>query len=106
AAGAVRARVEAPAHGQALSWWLPRHGFERAWTLAPALAAAGADLGWCERAAAVLEGPALAPGLEWVASAASVAALLGEVRESTRRISELVPAVRSHPQLDRGAGRG
>jgi signal transduction histidine kinase len=88
---------------QALSSWLTRHGVERAWTLAPALAAAGADLGWCERAAAVLEGPALAPGLEWVASAASVAALLGEVRESTRRISELVAAVRSYSQLDRAA---
>jgi signal transduction histidine kinase len=88
---------------QALSSWLARHGVEREWTLAPALAAAGADLAWCERAAAVLEGPALAPGLEWVASAASVAALLGEVRESTRRISELVAAVRSYSQLDRAA---
>jgi signal transduction histidine kinase len=88
---------------QALSSWLARHGVEREWTLAPALAAAGADPAWCERAAAVLEGPALAPGLEWVASAASVAALLGEVRESTRRISELVAAVRSYSQLDRAA---
>ena len=88
---------------QALSSWLTRHGVEREWTLAPALAAAGADLAWCERAAAVLEGPALAPGLEWVASAASVAALLGEVRESTRRISELVAAVRSYSQLDRAS---
>jgi signal transduction histidine kinase len=32
-----------------------------------------------------------------------VAALLGEVRESTRRISELVAAVRSYSQLDRAA---
>jgi signal transduction histidine kinase len=88
---------------QALSSWLAGHGVEREWTLAPALAAAGADPAWCERAAALLEGPALAPGLEWVASAASVAALLGEVRESTRRISELVAAVRSYSQLDRAA---
>jgi signal transduction histidine kinase len=88
---------------QALSSWLTRHGVDREWTLAPALAAAGADQAWCERAAAVLEGPALAPGLEWVASAASVAALLGEVRESTRRISELVAAVRSYSQLDRAS---
>jgi signal transduction histidine kinase len=88
---------------QALSSWLARHGVERGWTLAPALAAAGADLAWCERAAAVLEGPALAPALEWVASAASLAALVGEARESTRRISELVAAVRSYSQLDRAA---
>ena len=43
-------------------------GVERAWTIAPPLAAAGADPAWCARAAAVLEGPALQPGLEWVAS--------------------------------------
>ena len=69
----------------------------------PALAAAGADLAWCERAAAVLEGAALEPGLEWLASTLSVTTLLGEVKESTRRISELVAAVRSYSQLDRAS---
>jgi signal transduction histidine kinase len=88
---------------QALASWLTRHGVERAWTIAPPLAAAGADPAWCARAAAVLEGPALQPGLEWVASTFSVAALLGEVKESTRRISELVAAVRSYSQLDRAS---
>jgi signal transduction histidine kinase len=88
---------------QALAAWLTRHGVERAWTIAPPLAAAGADPAWCGRAAAVLEGPALQPGLEWVASTFSVATLLEEVRESTRRISELVAAVRSYSQLDRAS---
>jgi signal transduction histidine kinase len=88
---------------QALASWLSRQGVERAWTIAPPLAAAGADPAWCARAAAVLEGPALQPGLEWVASTVSVAALLGEVKESTRRISELVAAVRSYSQLDRAS---
>ncbi len=37
--------------------------------IAPSLAAAGVDADWCERAAAILDGPALEPGLEWVASA-------------------------------------
>ena len=75
----------------------------REWTIAPPLAAAGVDPAWCERAATVLEGPALEAGLEWVASSLSVAALLGEVKESTRRISELVAAVRSYSQLDRAS---
>jgi signal transduction histidine kinase len=88
---------------EALSSWLSRHGVEREWTIAPPLADAGVDLAWCERAAAVLEGPALEPGLEWVASTLSVAALLGEVKASTRRISELVAAVRSYSQLDRAS---
>jgi signal transduction histidine kinase len=90
---------------QALAAWLTRHGVERAWTLAPALAAAGADPAWCGRAAAVLDGPALGAGLEWVASTLSVATLLGEVKESTRRISELVAAVRSYSELDRASTR-
>jgi signal transduction histidine kinase len=38
-----------------------------------------------------------------VASTFSVAALLGEVKESTGRISELVAAVRSYSQLDRAS---
>ena len=88
---------------QALSSWLARNGVPGAWTIAPPLAAAGADPAWCARAAAVLAGPALAPGLEWVAATLSAASLLGEVKESTRRISELVAAVRSYSQLDRSS---
>jgi signal transduction histidine kinase len=86
---------------EALASWLTRQGVGRPWALAPALAAAGVDPAWCERAAALLDGPALEPGLEWTASAFSVAALLGEMKASTRRISELVAAVRSYSQMDR-----
>ncbi len=88
---------------QALSSWLTGHGVERAWTIAPALAAAGVDLGWCERVAGVLEGPGLESGLEWVANTLSATTLLTEVKESTRRISELVAAVRSYSQMDRAS---
>jgi signal transduction histidine kinase len=88
---------------QALSSWLTRHGIEREWTIVPSLAAAGVDLAWLERAATVLEGSALQPGLEWVASTYSVATSLGEMKESTRRISELVGAVRSYSQMDRAS---
>jgi len=87
----------------ALSDWLSSHGVEREWDIAPLLAAAGVDLAWCERAAAVLEGPALEPGLEWVASTFSAAALTAELKESSRRISELVAAVRSYSQMDRAS---
>jgi signal transduction histidine kinase len=87
----------------ALSDWLSDHGVERDWVIAPPLAAAGVDRAWCERAAVVLEGSALEPGLEWVASTFSLATLLTEVKESTRRISELVAAVRSYSQMDRAS---
>src|SRR4029453_10075876 len=81
----------------------PPPGVARKCTTPPPLAAAGVDPAWCERAAAVLEGPALEPGLEWVAGTLSVAPLLAEVQGSTRRISELVAAVRSYSQLDRAS---
>jgi len=51
----------------------------------------------------VLPGPALEPGLEWVASTFATATLLAEIKESTRRITELVAAIRSYSQLDRAA---
>jgi signal transduction histidine kinase len=88
---------------QELSSWLERHGVAQDWILAPPLAAAGVDPDWCERAAQVLPAAALEPGLEWVASTFSATMLLAEVKESTRRISELVSAVRSYSQLDRGS---
>jgi signal transduction histidine kinase len=85
-----------------LAAWLADHGVEEDWLLAPPLAAAGVDPAWCERVADLLGG-ALDPGMAWVASTVSVSALLSEVKESTRRISDLVGAVRSYSQLDRAS---
>ena len=90
-------------HEEVLSSWLARHDVERDWMIAPPLAAAGVDLAWCERAATVVPGAALEPGLEWVASTFSVATLLSEVKESTRRVSALVAAARSYSQMDRAS---
>jgi signal transduction histidine kinase len=88
---------------EALSSWLASRGIVREWMIAPPLAAAGVDLRWCERAASILQGPALQPGLEWVASALSAATLLSEIKESSRRISGLVAAIRSYSQMDRAS---
>jgi signal transduction histidine kinase len=88
---------------QELSAWLAAHRVEQAWTLASSLASAGIDVGWCDRAASAVDVAALEPALEWVASTISARALLGELKESTRRISELVGAVRSYSQMDRAS---
>jgi signal transduction histidine kinase len=95
--------LEIADHEDALASWAARHGVEDEWVIAAQLAAAGVDLDWCQRAAAILQGRALGPGLEWVASAFAVSALLAEVKESTRRISDLVRAVGSYSQVDRAA---
>jgi signal transduction histidine kinase len=81
--------------------WLEEHLIDRSWTIAPALAGAGVDQAWLDRCAAALAGPTLQPGLEWVASAVTTTALISEAQDSTRRISDLVSAVKSYSQLDR-----
>ena len=88
---------------QALTAWFDSQGVERGWLIAPPLAAAGIDPAWCAEVAGLLEGAALQPSLEWVASTFAATAQLSEVRESTRRISELVAAVRSYSQMDRAS---
>ena len=88
---------------QALSTWMGRHGVQQEWLLAAPLADAGVDVAWCDRVAEVLPGSALEPALQWVASTFSAATLLSEVKQSTRRISELVWAVRSYSQMDRAS---
>jgi signal transduction histidine kinase len=100
---AISDRLALADQEEALSSWLTNRGIAREWVIAPPLAAAGVDLGWCERAAAVLPGRPLGPGLEWVASTLSAATLLSEIKESTRRISGLVAAMRSYSYMDRAS---
>ena len=83
--------------------WLEQHGVDDAWRFAPALAAAGATIEWCEQSSEVLTEATLSPGLEWVASTAAMSALLTEISESTRRVSGLVEGVKSYSQLDRAS---
>jgi signal transduction histidine kinase len=85
-----------------LASWMSRHDVSREWAIAPLLAAAGVDVAWCERAGGIL-GPALEPGLELVASTVCATALLSEIKESSRRISALVSAVKSYSQMDRAS---
>jgi signal transduction histidine kinase len=88
---------------ESLTDWLSEHGVDRDWEIAPALAGAGVDLAWLDRAAAALSGAALQAGLEWVSSSLTTSALITEAQGATRRISDLVSAVKSYSQLDRAA---
>jgi signal transduction histidine kinase len=84
-----------------LTDWLEDHDVDG--DIAPTLAAAGVDLEWCERATTALSTSALGPGLEWLAGRLSMADLLAEVKESTKRVCDLVAAVRSYSQMDRAS---
>ena len=86
-----------------LSDWLGEHDVDRDWVIAPVLAAAGADVAWCDELAAALPQDSLAPALEWVSASLSTAALVQEVKEATGRVATLVAAVRSYSQMDRAS---
>jgi signal transduction histidine kinase len=93
--------IEAAEREEELAEWMARHGATRQWTLAPALAAAGADPAWCEAVVGEVGPGALEPALEWVVSTLTATGLLEEVTASTRRVSGLVAAVGHYSQLDR-----
>jgi signal transduction histidine kinase len=86
-----------------LGEWLDGSGVARPWELAASLVSAGADIDWVERAARVSPGDGLEASLGWVARTIDVASLLAEVRESTRRVSELVAGIKSYSQMDRAS---
>ena len=97
--------VELSDREEALAVWLEAEGVGEVWALAPSLSAAGADVAWLERARSVLTPKTLAPALEWVASVTSTEALLDEVKEATKRISQLVDAVRPYSQVGRASSQ-
>jgi signal transduction histidine kinase len=90
---------------EALSYWLSSCAVERKWTIAQALAAAGVDPEWCERVVDIVGSAAAAPAFEWVACTFEAPRLLTEIAESTRRISDLVAAVRSYSHMDRASAQ-
>ena len=87
----------------ALTSWMESNGVASAWRIAPALATADVDTDWLDRAATALAPEHLEPGLAWVASAVAAQTLLGEIKESTSRISALVNDFKSYSQLDRAS---
>ncbi|HEX3278041.1 MAG TPA: ATP-binding protein [Thermoleophilaceae bacterium] len=72
-----------------------------AWRLAEPLAAAGVDRAWVDRVAEIA-GSATDAAIAWVAAALTARALAAELQESTKRMSDLVGAVKTYAYMDRG----
>lgn len=96
-------RVDLADIEDALAERLERQGVDRTWAVAPVLAAANADEAWCQQLATAVGPGTVQAGLDWIVSSLESTALRAEIAESTRRISELVAAVRSYSQVDRAA---
>jgi len=87
---------------EALLECLEDRGVDEAWRYADALAAAGVDEAWVQRVVETA-GPAAAdPALRWIAASLSAQSLAADLQESTRRMSDLVGAVKSYAYMDRG----
>jgi signal transduction histidine kinase len=76
-------------------------GVPEAWRHAEPLAAAGVDEAWLDRLAAAA-GPATGAAVAWVAATLTAHGLAVELQESTRRMSDLVGAVKEYTYMDRG----
>jgi signal transduction histidine kinase len=72
-----------------------------AWRLAEPLALAGVDQQWLSQMHA-LAGSATPAALRSVAASLNARRLVGELRESTERMSSLIGAVKSYAYMDRG----
>ena len=76
-------------------------GLPEPWRLAEPLVSAGVDGAWVDRVAAAA-GPATEAAVAWVAATLTARGLAGELQESTKRMSDLVGAVKSYAYMDRG----
>ena len=83
--------------------WLGQRGIPRAWSLAPGLALLGAGVADLDALAEAVPGDVLEPALRWVDASATVTEATGILADSSRRISDLVVAVKGYTHMDRAA---
>jgi signal transduction histidine kinase len=102
-AGASPSPVAVADREDALTAWLDDRDVEDSWRIAPALAAAGVEVAWCERLSGIVDAEVLTPALEWVSGTLTTLSLLTEMKEATERISTLVAAVKGYSQMDRAS---
>jgi signal transduction histidine kinase len=94
------AAVSSAAEGKMTSW-LESLGVERAWEVAPALLACGWTREKVEPIVAAIAHGHLNVVLQWLAAGLSAQELIDEIQRSSRAISDIVGAVKTHSHLDR-----
>jgi signal transduction histidine kinase len=83
--------------------WLEEREVDEPWDLAATLAAAGLEAGRLRQLADLLEVESLAAGVGWLSKTIELLGLADEVAISSRRISELVGAMKDYTYMDRAA---
>jgi signal transduction histidine kinase len=94
--------VERSDREEALCTWLDAHGVVDSWELTSPLVSAGLTEARLKALVgdAPVAGPELAAVVQWVEKLASATQLMGEVRQSMTRITELVRAVKAYSHAD------
>ena len=87
---------------EAVAACLERHGVPRAWEMAPALVDAGCEAAWFDRVVAQVPAEALTDLLARITASLTISSLLGEIENSSGRISELVRAIKEYTYMDQG----
>jgi signal transduction histidine kinase len=80
--------------------WLDTRGVAAAWDVAPTFVNLGLDVSWLEKLTEKIPQNCRADALGWVEARLNLKSLVGEVEQSTRRIAELVKAVKSYSFMD------
>jgi len=94
--------LEASDREEEIGAWLEARGVEAPWELAPALVTARIDTGCAQEVADAVGEAALGDALRWVAGGVTADGLLDQVADATRRVGELVKAVKEYTYMDRG----
>ncbi len=94
--------LEASDREEAIGAWLEERGVESPWDLAPALVVARVDLGCAQEVSDAVGEAALGDALRWVAGGVTADGLLDQVADATKRVGELVKAVKEYTYMDRG----
>jgi signal transduction histidine kinase len=83
-----------------LTTWLERNGVEEAWKIAPVLAEAGAKTEKLDDLKALLGPDLVGPAAKRIAAVITIFGLIQEIDNSTRRISDLVTAIKRYSYMD------
>src|SRR6266568_906686 len=88
---------------ESITTWLEARQVPDAWKIAPVLADVGVDIPKLEGLAAQVGDAVLGDAVIRIASILTVGKLIGEIENSTKRISDLVRAIKEYSYMDQAA---
>ena len=81
--------------------WLEEQGVNNSWDVAPTLVSGGIGKSCLQKLHQSMESKAFSEALMWLEASLKMNSLVGEVEQSTSRISDLVAAIKDYSYMDR-----